>query len=136
VAEVGSVGTASGDGRWRDSGGTAASARIPAKCGVELGHTCVWELRWGLGRMFELSVGHGHERSTVLTGRRQWWAVATCRRTQEEGGWGFIGRPACRGGFARPSSSTGATVGAKGGGVVGGGGRWPMAASACGRRCM
>jgi hypothetical protein len=37
-------------------------------------------------------------------------------------GWGFIGGAARRGGFTWPSSSTEATVWAKGGGVVGGGG--------------
>jgi hypothetical protein len=117
----GSTGEVPGDGQRRDSGGGAAAARVPAQYKVELSHACTWELRWGQGKSFELSVDYGHERRRELTGRRQWRAVANGGDVQARARRrrGFIGRAVCRGGFVRPSSSTGAMVWARGGGVVG-----------------
>jgi hypothetical protein len=76
----------------------------------------VWKLRWRLGRSSELSVDHGHERSTILTGRRQWRTVAMCGRTQEEGRWGFIGMNTRGRAVRRPPKATGVTAWARDGG--------------------
>jgi hypothetical protein len=94
------VGAASGKGRRWDSGGTAASARVPAKCGVELGHEWMWKLGWVQGRSSESLVDHGCERRDELangggnSGRQRSWLA------QGRKGWGFIGGAARRGGFA------------------------------------
>jgi hypothetical protein len=75
-------------------------------------------------------VGYGRQRRKVFAsgGNGGRWRTGGLARGRK--GWGFIGRAARRGGFARPSSSTGATVWAKGGGVMGER-RRPMAGRAC-----
>jgi hypothetical protein len=67
-------------------------------------------------------VDHEHERRMVLTGRWKWRAVADGGDVRAHARWrvGFIVGAARRSGFSWPSSSTEATVWAKGGGVVAG----------------
>jgi hypothetical protein len=99
----GGVGAGSGDGRQRDSGGTAVVAWIPAQCGGKLGHGWLWELEWRLGSSLESLVGHGHKRKRELTGganggRRWTGATAGAHEGKERGE--FIDPAARRGSFA------------------------------------
>jgi hypothetical protein len=99
----GGVGAGSGDGWRQDSGGTAATARIPMHCMAELSHGWLWELEWRLGSSLESLVGHGHKRRRELTsgvnGGRRWTGATAGAREGKEGG--FIGSTTRRGGFAR-----------------------------------
>jgi hypothetical protein len=113
IGAVGGVGAGSGDDRQRDSGGTAAAARIPAQWGGKLGHVCAGELRWGLGKSLELLVVHGHKRREKLTGGANGgrWQTGYSRARAR----GFIGQAAHRGGFARASSPQERRLGCGGG---------------------
>jgi hypothetical protein len=131
----GSTGEVPDSGRWRSSSGASAPTRIPAKCGGRLSHVWVWELRWRLGRSAELSVDHGHERSTVLTGggnggRRR--TVSTCGRTQEERRGVY--RRSCMQRQFCPALAVYRSHGMGEGCWSRGGRRQPMVASTCGRR--
>jgi hypothetical protein len=73
-------------GRQQGYRGASATARFPAKCGAELGHVWTWGLEWSLGKSFEWSVGHGHDRRRELTGGangRRWRPVCARSRARE-----------------------------------------------------
>jgi hypothetical protein len=75
-----------GGGRRRGNRDASATARFLVKCGAELGHVWPWGLEWSLGKSFEWSVGHEHERRRELTGGAnggRWRPVCARSRARE-----------------------------------------------------
>jgi hypothetical protein len=86
ICASGLAGGGPGGGRRRGNRGASGAARFLAKCGAELGHVWPWGLEWSLGKSFEWSVGHGHERRRELTGNAnggRWRPVCALSRARE-----------------------------------------------------
>jgi hypothetical protein len=86
-------------GGWRRGNhGASAAARIPARCGPELGHGWSWELRWGLRKKLKcLGSPESKRKGRFTAAALMATAADSCAlgRAQGRNKGGFIGHQRC-----------------------------------------